>query len=413
MKIKSSVFWRGPRDKKTNRVDGEGNPVLTKIKGSYVARLRYYDNNGQLCSVERSFMRKCDAIDARDRLIEEIKQSHGEIRNGERMTFKQIADVCEREFYQPAVIVEGRKIAGVRSVASAKSQLNSLRSFFGNALIKEITTESLTAYKVHRMRPRKQSVRPVKLATVNRELATLRKILRFALRKGWIVRDIFLYARAIDAANEVERNRVLTLAEEVRLLACCQGARTIKYSRKVRGRIDDINSTVSVDNPYLKAMIIIALDSGLRRGEILKLKWDDIDYDNDFIRVVGSNTKTERERLAPLTERGKAELKKLETLTPDRPFPFIDIKRSFNTAKRLAGIDDLRFHDLRRTAITRWQQKGVPLAIAGKLAGHSQLQTTMKHYTAGDLCSVKDVVARLNEADYAQPTAIQISEQLN
>lgn len=52
--------------------------------------------------------------------------------------------------------------------------------------------------------------------------------------------------------------------------------------------------------------------------------------------------------------------------------------RFFATAKRLAGIEDLHFHDLRRTVVTRWIQQGNPLALAGKLAGHSQLQTSNK-----------------------------------
>ncbi len=51
----------------------------------------------------------------------------------------------------------------------------------------------------------------------------------------------------------------------------------------------------------------------------------------------------------------------------ENPFPFIDIKRSFATAKKLAGIEDLHFHDLRRTAITRWLQQGTSLAFAVKV----------------------------------------------
>jgi integrase len=67
----------------------------------------------------------------------------------------------------------------------------------------------------------------------------------------------------------------------------------------------------------------------------------------------------------------------------------------------LAKIDDLHSHDLRRTAITRWIQQGTPLALAGKLGGHSQLQTTMKHYTANDANSVQEITERIN-AFYSQ-----------
>lgn len=75
---------------------------------------------------------------------------------------------------------------------------------------------------------------------------------------------------------------------------------------------------------------------------------------------------------------------------------YFDTKHSFATAKRLAKIDDLHFHDLRRTAITRWLQQGTSLAFAGKFAGHSQLQTTMKHYTATDAGMIQEMNERMN-----------------
>ncbi len=144
-------------------------------------------------------------------------------------------------------------------------------------------------------------------------------------------------------------------------------------------------------------MIILALDSGMRRGEIFKLRWEDIDFDNNLIRIIGTHTKTERERMAPLSQRAKNEIRNLVCQEEaNRPFPFVDIKRSFGTAKKLAAIEDLRFHDLRRTAITRWIQNGTSLAFAGKFAGHSQLQTTMKHYTAVDAQMVSEVSERVN-----------------
>jgi integrase len=225
----------------------------------------------------------------------------------------------------------------------------------------------------------------------------MRKMMRFAYGKGWILKDIFFNAKVIDTSNEIERHRLLTLDEERRLLEACQGERTITYKRKLRGKEQEVTAKISEDNPHLKAIIILALDIGMRRGEIFKLRWEDIDFNNNLVRVLGTNTKTERARLVPLSQRAKDELEKLKVISRgEKPFPFTDIKRSFATAKRLAKIEDLHFHDLRRTAITRWIQQGTPLALAGKLGGHSQLQTTMKHYTANDADSVKEITQRIN-----------------
>lgn len=386
-----------------------------KSKGKWVIRIEYFDEiYGNNKFMERHAEKRSDAVIECDKLINDIKKSHGQIQTGERMTFENLANFCEKNFYQTAVIVEGRKVAGVRSVNSAKAQLGVLKRFFGKRLIKEITTEGLTAYKLWRLKTdsERKGV-PVKISTVNRELSVMRKIMRYAFGKGWILRDIFFNAKVIETSNEIERKRLLSKAEEMRLLASCQGERQIDYKRTVKGVEKEVTATISVDNPHLKAMIILALDSGMRRGEIFKLRWQDIDFENNSILILGTHTKTERERIAPLSQRAKDEIENLREISKgENPFPFIDIKRSFATAKKLAKIDDLHFHDLRRTAITRWIQQGTSLAFAGKFAGHSQLQTTMKHYTATDSNMIQELNERMN-AFHAQSEKPLISEMEN
>lgn len=179
----------------------------------------------------------------------------------------------------------------------------------------------------------------------------------------------------------------MTEDEERRLLAACElGDRKHTYTRKHYGKDSEVSQTVNSDNPRLKAIILLAVDSGMRRGEILKLRWSDIDFEHGKVNIVGSHTKTERERDAPLSFRAKLALINVRELYPvdERPFPLTDTKTGWRTALNFAGITDLRFHDLRRTAITRWQQMGLPLAFAGKLAGHATSKTTQKHYTAAD-----------------------------
>lgn len=372
-----------------------------KSKGKWIYRIQYFDDvSGKDKVVERQAEKRSDALDLCNQKIDEIKKSFGQIQNGEKMTFSQLADICEKQFYKPAVIVEGRKVAGVRSISSAKTQLNTLKSFFGKRFVNEITTESLLDYKLWRLKAtRKHSEENIKISSVNRELSIMRKVMRYAYAKGWVLRDIFFNAKVIETSNEIERNRLLSKDEETRLLANCFGERTTTFKRRKKGtqEYEEITATFSVDNPHLKGMIILAIDSGMRRGEIFKLRWQDIDFDNNLIRVVGTHTKTERERIAPLSERAKQELENLKSITKgDKPFPFVDIKRSFATAKKLARIDDLHFHDLRRTAITRWIKEGTSIAFAAKFAGHSQLQTTMKHYTATDADMIKEINERIN-----------------
>ncbi len=364
--------------------------------GKWIVRIIYTDSGTGL-EKEKQITRdrRTDAVDAREAYIEQLKKSHGGITSGSRMTFDDLATVLEQSHYKEAKIVEGLKTEGVRSLAPVKSYLKVLREYFGKQRIGEITTANLKAYQQWRLKigSRRAEViasgkfQPVKLATINRELQTMRMMMNHALAQGWITRDIFHGSKVIVAAAEKERTRVMSEDEERRLLAACElGDRKHTYTRRHYGRDREVTQMVNSDNPRLKAIILLAVDSGMRRGEILKLRWSDIDFEQGKINIIGSHTKTERERDAPLSLRSSLALMKLRELYPtdDRPFPLTDIKTGWRTALNHAGISDLHFHDLRRTAITRWQKMGLPLAFAGKLAGHANPKTTQKHYTAAD-----------------------------
>ena len=208
MEVKSKIFKR-----KTG-----------KSKGTWIIRIEYFDEIlGKKRFMERHADKRSDAVDKRDRLANEIVKSHGQIQTGERMTFEKLADLCEKNFYQPAVIVERRKIDGVRSHKTAEWHIRILKKFFGKRLIRQITTESLTDYKLWRLKngsenkvyKEQKEKRPIKLATVNRELSTMRRIMRFAYGKGWILKDIFFNSKVIEMSAEIERTRLLTFSEEI------------------------------------------------------------------------------------------------------------------------------------------------------------------------------------------------------
>jgi len=135
------------------------------------------------------------------------------------------------------------------------------------------------------------------------------------------------------------------------------------------------------------------LDAGFRKNEILTLDWSDVDFDNALISVQSQHTKTQRARKVPLTERLRQSLESLPNFsTSGKIFNFSDFKRSWGTALRQAGIEDLNFRDLRRTFVTKLNRNDVPIAIASKLAGHSSLSTTQKHYVSIDDQSILDGV---------------------
>ena len=118
---------------------------------------------------------------------------------------------------------------------------------------------------------------------------------------------------------------------------------------------------------------------------------------NECIHIVGTHTKTEQERLVQLSARAKDALAELRTgSTSDRPFPVSETKTAFKTVARLAGLPDLRFHDLRRTFVTRQLANGISTTFVAKVAGHAQIQTTMKHYTGVGVSEIRQINEQIN-----------------
>jgi integrase len=384
MDLKTRIFKRGKQ--------GGDNERRRRL---WVLRLEYFDHvTDKLKRVDRYFEKREDAIDARPALEARIRKTLGQVIKGDRMTFADLAAKCKSTFYKPAVILAGRKVDGVKSVKTTHGFIDTLTEYFGRKRIGRITAADLNAYKKWRFEQgsrrgnwqQRKVITPISLSTINRELATMRRMMKFAFSEGWVSKDIFAGSKVIDAGAELERSRTLSDAEEASLLEWC-GKSELAFWNGKRG-------------PYLRAIVILALDSAMRKGEILKLRWEHIDLNFGMIRVVSSHTKTERERMVPLSDRATAELRELPSFAAEGPvFPIADFKRSWATTKRLAGIEDLRFHDLRRSAITRMNMRQIPLAVAGKIAGHARLETTVKHYVATDAEIIQNVAAKINAAN--------------
>src|SRR5262249_52902687 len=179
---------------------------------------------------------------------------------------------------------------------------------------------------------------------------------------GWLTRNPFEMGESlISLADENRRDRILTRDEETRLLAVCDGRRA-----------------------HIRPLIIAAVDTGMRLGELLKLRVADVDFDANLIRVRKTTTKTWEGRTIGITTRLRGELQQLwERGTGDideSVFGIKDnIKRAFTTARKLALIEDVHFHDLRHTATTRMIQAGMPPMEVMKITGHKQIATFLRY----------------------------------
>jgi len=254
-----------------------------------------------------------------------------------------------------------------RSSRRTKQALEHFKRFIGNKLLSEISPEDIDDYKVLRQKAGR------KPATVNRELSVIKSLFNYAWRsKKYFGRNPVSLAGILEANNLMER--ILTPEEESRLLEVSEG--------------------------YLKDIIIIALNTGMRQGEILGLKWDWIDFEKNFISIPQTNTKSKKERKVPINSVLKTLLLERKLAVGNTKYVFPSprgveknlawVKRSFKTACKKAGIENLRFHDLRHTAATRLVDAGIPLHAIAKLLGHSTVRVTERYSHPEE--SVKEAV---------------------
>lgn len=139
---------------------------------------------------------------------------------------------------------------------------------------------------------------------------------------------------------------------------------------------------------YLRRMAIIAMNTGLRRGELFKLRWQNVSIQRAELTVAASTAKTGKTRHIPLNATALAvfeEIKKVRHVSgfvfinPETDKPFTTLKRSWKTLAELARLDDFTFHDLRHDFASRLVQSGVNLYEVRDLLGHSSITLTERY----------------------------------
>jgi integrase len=213
---------------------------------------------------------------------------------------------------------------------------------------------------------------------LNRHLGTLRALFNFAIRKGFYERanPFLLHGQSVVTfTKEQARSRRLVDDEEVRLLAAMDSTRWT----------------------HLRAATIAAIETGMRKGELLSLQWSDVTFDRDdkprYIDLVAGHTKTNEARRVYVTPR-LADVLETRRYAPDgKAHPstayvfgnlvgenigekFDSIKTGWQSACKKAGIENLHFHDLRRTFGSRLLERGASLMTVSRLLGHKLISTT-------------------------------------
>ncbi len=355
----------------------EGSVYFSEDWGRWVARLRYTDAEGKRREKKRHCLTKRQASAMVRQLKEEASTTAV---NLDRRTFRQLDQHYREKHLHKAVMVGGQKVSGFRQPVKAVAHyMDGALEFFRDKPLEDIRFSDLQAFKAATLaRPTIQG-RQRSIADTNQFLRRLRRTFAVAVEEGWIATNPFNRGSAlIVASHETERERVLTREEEQRLIDACSGQRA-----------------------HIRPLIIFALETGCRRGEILSLKWDSVNLEKRFIKIEGTNTKTLKSRLVPISSRLAEALRKVWENSPKRltanVLPMGDFKKAYITATKIADLPDLHFHDLRHTAITRMLEKGLSPTLVMKASGHSQTKTFLRYVNQTET-SVYEMAAKLDAA---------------
>jgi integrase len=239
----------------------------------------------------------------------------------------------------------------------------------------EISPELISKYKNQRLQ---EGAKP---ATLNRELSLMKHSFNLVMREWEWCKENPCCRVKMERENNA-RDRILSHDEEVRVLEICP--------------------------PWLREIVIFALDTGAREGEILGLTMKSVDLFQRAVTILQS--KTGQYKTVPLTSRVFELLKskaKVKHLHHDLVFPSengsritgSNLGRAFRNALKKTKIEDFRFHDLRHTFASRLAQGGIDLYLIQKYLGHQDPRMVQKysHHSIESLRRGIEVLDRLNQ----------------
>ena len=242
-----------------------------------------------------------------------------------------------------------------RTVGEDKRQLEQLKTVFGSGTpLAEITAARISQYKADRLGTKSEHTgRPLTAAAVNRPLALLRHLLRLA-HEEW--EQLEAMPRIRLEREPQGRIRWLEPDEEARLLAACAKSQ----------------------NQELLAIVTVALETGLRKGELLGLTWDRVDMSRGVLRL--EVTKSGRRREVPMRQAVYDVLAAIpEKEREGRVWRSENIRTAFERAVVVAQLDDVHFHDLRHHFASWFVMRGGNIVALQELLGHASLSMTRRY----------------------------------
>jgi len=277
---------------------------------------------------------------------------------------------------------EANRKTGKATVARIRSRL---------AEFLPVALDQITAWNVEKWRKaRLEQGRTMN--TVNRDLMCLKAALTRAIDWELIDRNPLDKVKPgkVDNGGVV---RYLSPDEEARLRKALEQRDKAMRQARARGnawraeRERDLMPEIATFGDHLTPMVLVSLNTGIRRGELFGLDWRDVDLERGNLTILGTGAKSGKTRHIPLNAEAARALKTWQEQTSDTGLIFVGrTGERFNNTKKAwaallaeAGITGFRWHDLRHHFASRLVMAGVDLNTVRELLGHSDLSMTLRY----------------------------------
>ncbi len=288
------------------------------------------------------------------------KEEAKELEDAERFKIRQIQNgllkedkrsIYNFEFLMKKYIYVSE--ANNKSVREAKIYAKYLSEYFGKVKdIEKIKPSDIEKFKLYMLKKKRSK------ATINRYLAALKRAYNILISDGLININPINKVKKLDEDNK--RYRYLTKEEWLKLKQYLP--------------------------PNTLNIVIFALQTGFRKRNVLECRWEQVDFNLRTIELLKQQNKGKKVIKIPISDVLYELLLSLKPkksgyifVNPDTGKPYTNIRKSFDTALKKAGIEDFHFHDLRRTVGTWLLTSGVDLRTIQNILAHSDISTTERY----------------------------------
>jgi integrase len=291
------------------------------------------------------------------------------------VTIKRVTVADAWKAYEPKAKRDNRAFKSADRCRSAH-----VLEHLGSRVVADLSLADIEAYRGLRLAQKTKRGGPPSSGTLDRELELLKRLLNYAAACGQIPQNPIASVKLLGRGN----------------------------IRRVVVPEDAFERVLAKADPHLRPILLVAYTTGMRRGEILNLRWkgevdaSGLDLKAGVIRLAGSDTKTDEPRVVYLTSRASAALREVPRhlkspyvfTNPETGKPWREVRKAWRRACKGAGLEGVWFHDLRRSFITIARRKGIAQSVVRRFSGH-KTDAVFKRYDIVEEEDLKAAAKRL------------------